>query len=150
MIPMRTTIYVALAVCVLAAPLPAYTQQSGSDTSGKRWHPTAAQAAALTEANLSALKAALNLTPEQAKNWPALEQAIRDVAKKRAERLNAWRESEQTPETHFDRVRQRAAALAKIAAGLTEYADAAAPLFASLDSSQKQLFIALTTKWVRP
>ena len=43
----------------------------------------------------------------------------------------AWSDGERKPETHFDRVRQRAAMLTQIAAGLNAYADAATPLFES-------------------
>jgi zinc resistance-associated protein len=147
---MRKAIYVGLGALVLVLSPSAYAQQSEASSGGQTWHPTAAQSAALTEANIAALKTALNLTPEQAKNWPVLEQAIRDLAKKHSDRLSAWQQSERKSETHFDRVRQRAATLTMIAAGLNEYANAATPLFQSLDSSQKQLFIILTTKWVRP
>jgi LTXXQ motif family protein len=147
---MRKAICAGLSALALLLSLPAYAQQPATSFGGQAWHPTAAQSAALTEANIAALKTALNLPPDQAKNWPAFEQAIRDLAKKHADRLSAWQQSERKPETHFDRVRQRAATLTKIAAGLNEYADAAAPLFQSLDQSQKQLFIVLTTKWVRP
>src|SRR5438128_12485390 len=45
--------------------------------------------AALTDARVAALKAGLQLTAEQEKNWPAVETAIRDLAKARAERFNA-------------------------------------------------------------
>jgi hypothetical protein len=146
---MRKAICAGVCALALFVSLPGRAQQS-DDTTAHPWHPTAAQSATLTEANIVALKTALNLTPDQAKNWPKLEQTVRSIAKKRADRISTWRQEERKPETHFDRVRQRAARLAEIAADLNEYADAAAPLFQSLDTSQKQIFIALTTKWVRP
>ena len=43
--------------------------------------------AALTDARIAGLKAGLKLTPEQEKNWPAVETAIRDLAKQRADRM---------------------------------------------------------------
>lgn len=147
---MQKAIYAGLSALLLVLSLPAFAQQAASSSASQRWHPTPAQAAALTEANIASLKTALNLAAEQAKNWPSLEKAIRDLAMQRATRMSAPQQSERAPETHFDRVRQRAAALAKISAGLNQYADAATPLFESLDPSQKQLFILLTTKWVRP
>jgi hypothetical protein len=137
--------YAAAAVALLLV-LPAHAQQPNA---AGHWHPTPAQSAALTDANVAALKAALNLTPDQAKNWPAFEAAVRDIAKKRADHLSAQQASERPPEGHFDRLRQKAATLTKIANGLNAYADAATPLFQSLDPSQKQLFVLLTTKWVR-
>ena len=41
---------------------------------------------AFTDARVAALKAGLKLTAEQEKNWPAVEAAIRDIAKQRADR----------------------------------------------------------------
>ncbi len=46
---------------------------------------------AFGEARLAALKAGLMLTPEQEKTWPAFEQAARDLAKARMERISAMR-----------------------------------------------------------
>lgn len=48
--------------------------------------------AAFLDARIAALKAGLELTPDQAKNWPAFEQALRDRAQLRAE-LRAAREA---------------------------------------------------------
>jgi hypothetical protein len=124
-------------VCAFAlfVSLSARAQQP-DDAGSQPWHPTAAQSAALTEANIVALKTALNLTSDQAKKWPAFELIVRSLAKKRADRMSVRQQAERKPETHFDRVRQRAARLGEISAGLNEYADAAAPLFQSLDASQ--------------
>jgi hypothetical protein len=140
----------SLGALALVFVQPISAQPSDGGASAPKWHLSAAQTAALTDANIAALKVGLNLTSDQAKNWPPLEAAIRDLAKKRSARIAARTQAERTPETHFDRVKQRAATLAQIATELNAYADAAQPLFQSLDSSQKQLFIVLTTKWVRP
>ena len=43
--------------------------------------------AAFTDARIAGLKAGLKLTAEQEKNWPAVETAIRDLAKQRADRM---------------------------------------------------------------
>ena len=42
---------------------------------------------AFTDARVAGLKAGLKLTAEQEKNWPAVETAIRDLAKERADRM---------------------------------------------------------------
>ena len=42
---------------------------------------------ALTDARVAIVKAALQLTPEQEKSWPAIEDAIRSRAKERQNRL---------------------------------------------------------------
>ena len=51
--------------------------------------PSAEDVAAFTDARIAGLKAGLKLTAEQEKNWPAVEAAIRDLAKQRADRMNA-------------------------------------------------------------
>jgi hypothetical protein len=59
----------------------------------------------------SRLKAGLELTPDQAKNWPAFEQTLRDMAQLRAQRRAAREANEQnpsqTPIAPFDRLSQR-------------------------------------------
>jgi hypothetical protein len=63
-----------------------YAQQGGRDDGAQRWRPTAEDLRAFGEARLAALKAGLSLTPEQARNWPAFEQAARDFSKLRVDR----------------------------------------------------------------
>ena len=46
---------------------------------------------AFTDARVAALKAGLRLTPEQEKSWPAFEQAYRNLAKLRTDRVAAGR-----------------------------------------------------------
>src|SRR5262245_40147201 len=46
--------------------------------------------AALTDARIAGLKAGLKLTPAQEKNWPAVEAALRDRAKLRADRMDQF------------------------------------------------------------
>src|SRR6516164_7547928 len=52
---------------------------------------------AFGEARLGALRAGLQLTPEQEKNWPAFEQAARDYGKVRMDRFAALRDDERRP-----------------------------------------------------
>ena len=107
--------------------------------SGQRWRPSPEDMSAFTDARIAALKAGLKLTPEQEKNWPAFEAAIRDMSKARAERMAA-REKEQPPTDPIERLRGRAQALATAAARLTKFADAEEPLYKSLDDAQKHRF----------
>jgi len=99
--------------------------------------------AAFTDARIAALKAGLELTPDQAKNWPPFEQALRDMAKLRMERRQA-REAAQgqtpAPTTPFERLAKRADNLAKAGAALKRIADTGAPLYQSLDDAQKHRF----------
>jgi hypothetical protein len=102
---------------------------------------------AFGEARLAALKAGLALTPEQEKNWPAFEQAARDLGKLRLERITARREAARNGQARsrdpIERLRQRGTAMAQTGAALTKLADATDPLFKSLDDSQKRRFAVL-------
>ena len=94
------------------------------------------------EARLAALKAGLILTPEQAKNWPAFEQAARDFGKMRMDRRMAMRSAPASDDA-VDRLRRRATAMSETGAALKKLADATEPLYKSLDEHQKRRFAAL-------
>ena len=47
----------------------------------QRYQPSIEDIQAFTDARIAALKAGLQLTPDQEKNWPPFEQALRDLAK---------------------------------------------------------------------
>ncbi len=96
----------------------------------------------LTDARLAALKAGLQLTTDQEKNWPAFEQAVRDLAKLRMERMAARRaaEDQPPPSSPFDRMQRHADALSQFGTALKRLADAGAPLYHSLDDAQKHRF----------
>jgi zinc resistance-associated protein len=107
-----------------------------------------ADMAAFTDARIAALKAGLELTPDQAKNWPAFEQAVRDMAQLRIERMQARQAREQQVDRQaaaspFDRLERRADNMSKSSAALKKVADAGAPLYQSLDDSQKGRFMVL-------
>ncbi len=101
--------------------------------------------AAFTDARIAALKAGLELTPDQAKTWPAFEQALRDMAQLRIQRRQAREAAEQqtqtpTPTMPFERLAQRADNMAKASAALKRIADTGAPLYQSLNDAQKNRF----------
>jgi len=100
---------------------------------------SAADLSALTDARIAIVKAALQLTPEQAKYWPAVEEAIRNRATGRQTRLAALaRQRDQDDRDPIDMVRHRADALAQRSAELKQLADAWQPLYSSLSPDQKQ------------
>jgi hypothetical protein len=110
---------------------------------------TAEDLAALTDARVAALKTGLKLTADQEKNWPPFEAAIRDLAKERADRMAAGRDarasrdrSQPRPDA-IERLRSGAAGLAARSAALKKLADAAEPLYKSLDDGQKRRFSVL-------
>ena len=95
--------------------------------------------AAFADARIAALKAALKLTPAQEKNWPAVEQAVRDISKDRIAEREARRVAGQRTDV-TERLRDRADALTTRAAALRRLADAEKPLYQSLDEAQKRRF----------
>jgi hypothetical protein len=100
---------------------------------------TADDIAAFTDARIAAFKTALKLTPDQEKNWPAVEQALRDISKERLAR-RAARGAAGQPIDATERLRDRADALTARAAALRRLADAEKPLYQSLDDAQKRRF----------
>jgi predicted lipoprotein with Yx(FWY)xxD motif len=109
--------------------------------------PSAADVAAFTDARIAAMKAGLELTPDQAKNWPPFEQAVRDMAQLRIDRIKAREAGDQQQSQQqmspFDRLSRRADNMAKRSAALKKVAEAGAPLYQSLDDAQKGRFVRL-------
>jgi zinc resistance-associated protein len=112
------------------------------------WHPTAQDLAAFADARIAALHAGLTLTPDQEKSWPPFEQALRDIAKMRIDRLSAPRD-DTTPASPIERLQRRAEAMTTRGAALKRLADAASPLYQSLDDAQKRRF-AMLARFMRP
>jgi hypothetical protein len=106
--------------------------------------------AALTDARIAAVHTGLKLTPDQEKLWPPVESAVRDFAKMRIDRanarMNAERDSQdaQKPDDPVARLRERADNMAASAAALKKIADAADPLYKTLDEGQKRRLAILT------
>jgi zinc resistance-associated protein len=136
---MWKTIVAGTAVLAIAGTTLVYAQQSGHFGRGERWQPNAEDLRAFGEARLAGLKAGLVLTPDQEKNWPGFEQAARDYAKMRGDRISAMR-SAAAPSDPVERLRQRATAMTDTGAALKKLADATEPLYKSLDENQKRRF----------
>ena len=131
------------AAVVISSSSLVFAHQTSDRDGGPRWQPSAGDIKAFTDARIAALKAGLELTPEEEKNWPAVEAASRDMAKARADRMAA-RANEQPPSDPVECLHRRAERLGTIAAGLKKLADAEEPLYKSLDDAQKQRFEILT------
>ena len=103
--------------------------------------------AALTDAKIAAVHAGLKLNPDQEKLWPPVEAAVRDFAKMRIDRanarMNAPRDEAQKPDP-VARLRERADTMATTATALKKIADAADPLYKTLDEGQKRRLTILT------
>ena len=91
--------------------------------------------AAVVDARIAEHKAALKLSPDQEKIWPAYEAALRKLARLRVERYQ-----EQKPANPVELLRQRADDLTAASVALKQLADAEEPLINSLDDTQKHLF----------
>jgi hypothetical protein len=106
--------------------------------------------AALADARIAAVHAGLKLNPDQEKLWPPVEAAVRDFAKMRIDRANARMNAprddsdQQKPEDPVARLRERADTMATTAAALKKIADAADPLYKTLDEGQKRRLALLT------
>ena len=114
-----------------------------------------ADVTALTDARINLVKAALQLTPDQEKYWPAIEEAIRARAKDRQARLQnvEARLTELRNKSPVEALRdrnpvefmhRRAEALTQRAADLKKLADAWQPLYPTLSPEQKRRMAALT------
>ena len=104
---------------------------------------TAEQIVANSDAYIERIKAELNLTPEQEKNWSAFSSAMHYLGHNGADRLNlrVSRAKRDPPDDIVEQMRNEAQFLVDRAADQRNVADAAEPLFVSLDDKQKQLFI---------
>jgi hypothetical protein len=84
----EVTVLKIVAAGVTALLIAAFPPAFAQEPSAGAWERlTAADWEALTEARIKIVKAALQLTPEQEKDWPAVEKAIRIRAMDRQARL---------------------------------------------------------------
>jgi hypothetical protein len=110
--------------------------------------------AAFTDARIAAVHAGLKLNPDQEKLWPPVETAVRDFAKLRIDRANArmnakpddnaQKQDSQNLSDPVARLRERADTMATSAAAMKKIADAADPLYKTLDDGQKRRLAILT------
>ncbi|MGB8530976.1 MAG: Spy/CpxP family protein refolding chaperone, partial [Pseudolabrys sp.] len=114
----------------------------------------AADRSNLTDMRIDLVKAALQLTPDQEKLWPAVETAIRARAEDRKARLAKIAETvgkradESSVEVFRNRdpiafLQRRSAALAQRSADLDKLAEAWQPLYKTLSPEQRQRMAAL-------
>jgi zinc resistance-associated protein len=164
---MLKPVIAATAVLAIAGSSIVYAQQRFGDHDGfgnggpraEHHHHrlSADDMSAFADARIAALKAGLELTPDQAKNWPAFEGALRSMVQLRTQRMqarqaagnNQSQQQTQTPTSPFDRLGRRADAMGKMSAALKQIADTGAPLYQSLTDQQKARFTMLA-RMLRP
>ena len=135
------------ALAVIAAPSIGHAQNPFGGPASERV--TAADLNALVDARVAIVKSALQMTPDQERYWPAIEEAIRSRAKDRITRLEsittgvAERADRSPIENLRDRdpidfLNRRADALAQRASDLKKLAAAWQPLYQTMTPDQKR------------
>lgn len=139
----------ALAVAGSTAVYAQYRPWIGEHMQHMRMSPE--DRAAFADARIAAVHAGLKLTPDQEKLWQPVETAVREFAKLRIDRANARmramddaQQDQAKPDDPVARLRERADNMAASATALKKIADAADPLYKTLDDGQKRRLTILT------
>jgi hypothetical protein len=145
---MRRFTIAAVAVLAIAGSTAVYAQHRHWSYGHMRMNPE--DRAAFADARIAAVHAGLKLSADQEKLWPPVEAAVKDFAKLRIDRANARMNadkddnSQQKPDDPVARLRERADNMATSAAAMKKIADAADPLYKTLDDGQKRRLALLT------
>ena len=145
---MRKFTIAAVAVLAIAGSTAVYAQHRHWSYGHMRMNPE--DRAAFADARIAAVHAGLKLSADQEKLWPPVESAVKDFAKLRIDRANARMNAEkddssqQKPDDPVARLRERADNMATSAAAMKKIADAADPLYKTLDDGQKRRLAVLT------
>ncbi|MDA9490840.1 Spy/CpxP family protein refolding chaperone [Bradyrhizobium sp. CCBAU 11361] len=104
---------------------------------------SAEQIVANSDSYIERIKTELNLTPDQEKHWYGFSSAMHYLGHNGAERLNlrVARAKRDPPDDIIEQMRNEAQFLIDRAADQRNVADAAEPLYSSLDDKQRQVFI---------
>ncbi len=147
---MKKVFLAGIAALAIAGSTVAYAQNR--QWLHERMHMSLEDRAAFADARIAAVHAGLKLTPDQEKLWPPVETAVRDFAKMRIDRANARmnppagdsKDAQKTPDDPVARLRERADNMAATSTALKKIADAADPLYKTLDDGQKHRLAMLT------
>jgi hypothetical protein len=157
---MRRFTIAAVAVLAIAGSTAVYAQHHrwfGDHMRQMRMNPE--DRAAFADAKIAGVHAGLKLSPDQEKLWPPVESAVRDLVKVRTDHANARMKAQdgakdgaadaqkpdgQQADDPVARLREHAATMAATAAAMTKIADAADPLYKTLDDGQKRRLAVLT------
>ncbi|WP_426436047.1 Spy/CpxP family protein refolding chaperone [Bradyrhizobium genosp. P] len=146
---MKKVLLAGIAALAIAGSTVVYAQQRPWSHDHVRMSPE--DRAAFLDARIAAVHAGLKLTADQEKLWPPVEAAVRDFAKMRMDRANARMTADKNdadkaekPDDPVARLRERADNMGATATGLKKIADAADPLYKTLDDNQKRRLTILT------
>jgi len=144
--PQKEDIMRKTLILVTTAALLTGTAITGSAVARDRSDRTELTSSQITDqvaARAAQMKADLRLTAEQEKNWPALETAVVEMWKKQAEQQMAWRNAHAKQPVSvdlIDEMRKDADEQIDRSNARKKLADAAQPLYSSLDDQQKRRF----------
>ena len=150
---MRKFAIAGMAALAIAASTAVYANQGWFREHMQHMRLSPEDRAAMLDARIAAVHAGLKLTPDQEKLWPPVEAAVREFAKMKIDRSNArmkaeaddqQRDQQAKDEDPITRLRERADNMAATSAALKKIADAADPLYKTLDESQKRRLPFLT------
>jgi hypothetical protein len=141
---------VGLVTVLFVACSSAYAQQASHESHAGL---TPSDVHALIDARIGLVKAALQLTPDQARHWQPLEQAMRERAEARVHRIARLRAlAEQAGQREFNPVelmRGHAENLSERGTSLKKVADAWQPIYQTLNPDQKERLRLLAMNVVR-
>ena len=132
---------VAIALLIATSPLACAEESSSTVGVGKV---SASDLKSLTDMRVGVIKAALQLTPDQEKLWPAVEDAIRNRAKNRQTRLERMVELHDgvinpLQDTNpVELLQRRGDRLVQRGTDLKKLAEAWQPLYQTLNDDQKR------------
>jgi LTXXQ motif family protein len=142
---MKHSLFVFTAVALISG-----TALTSSASARDRYHDSsrntdlsANQTSDQNDARTARIRADLRLTPDQENNWSGFESAMRDYNKKRSDRevaLRADGAQQKGPADIIEQMRRGADTMTERSADQKKLADAAQPLFASLNDQQKRRF----------
>jgi Ni/Co efflux regulator RcnB len=144
---MKRTLVAALATAFVAtsafAIAAADNEQSSQQSSrAERMQHWAADRETMMDAKLAGMKAGLGLTGDQEKLWSPFESAVKDADKSRMDAMGEMMRmrAQGEPMSPIDHLEAMADRLSQGATNVKKIADAAKPLYDSLDESQKHKF----------
>jgi LTXXQ motif family protein len=147
---MRKFAIAGVAALAIAATTAVYAQHSWfHDRMMGHVRMSAEDRAAMADAKIAAVHAGLKLSADQEKLWPPVESAVRDLVKIRLDRAKAREaqaSADQAKPDPVTRLRNRADRMAVTADALKKIADAADPLYKTLDDGQKRRLAMLSPR----
>ncbi|WP_315752774.1 MULTISPECIES: Spy/CpxP family protein refolding chaperone [unclassified Bradyrhizobium] len=145
---MRRFTIAAVAVLAIAGSTAVYAQRGWFHDHMHHARMNPEDRAAMLDARIASVHAGLKLTADQEKLWPPVESAVRDLVKLRFDRANArMKAADEAQDKDVDpvaRLRERADTMAVTADAMKKVADAADPLYKTLDDGQKRRLSMLT------